>query len=91
MSYLEMLAATYRLPNPSTAEDLELRGHTVLSFGENVLVTGYYDGYFSAIYEHLDNDLSCEGPLGLLEISEEQFEDDGHAIQWAIKYLEGRL
>ena len=81
---------TYRLPNPSCQEDLECRWSRVLRFGDKVLVAGYhYNGtgkpsYYGAVYEHLDNDLSCEGTIGLIEVSGVEFEDDGHAIAWAI-------
>ena len=81
---------TYRLPNPTTAEDLETRWSKVLNFGDKVLLAGYYysgknkPSYFAAVYEHLDDDLSCEGAIGLRAASEVDFEDDGHAIAWAI-------
>ncbi len=50
----------------------------------------YYNGkgkprYFGAVYEHLDDDLSCEGVIGLRTASEVEFEDDGHAIAWAMQ------
>lgn len=85
----------YRLSNPSTLEDLEMQfsdmDGKVLSFGDKVLVAGYFwNGpgqpcYFGAVYEHLDDDMSCEGTLGLAEVSEVEFEDDGHAIAWAMQ------
>ena len=81
----------YRLPNPSTPEDLETAGLKVLEFGDKVLaVVYYYNGYHNApylgvVYEHLDGDLSCEGAVGLYAISKTFFVDDGHAIQWAIE------
>ncbi len=85
----------YRLPNPTTSEDLEMRfsgmDGKVLNFGDKVLLAGhYYNGrnkpcYFGAVYEHLDNDLSCEGAIGLAAVSEVEFEDDGHAIAWAMQ------
>ena len=81
---------TYRLPNPTTAEDLECRWSKVLTFGDKVLLAGhYYSGagkpsYFGAVYEHLDDDTSCEGAIGLYAVSEVEFEDDGHAIAWAM-------
>ena len=62
---------TYRLPNPTTPEDLESRWSKVLNFGDKVLLAGYfYNGkgepsYFGAVYEHLDDDLSCEGTTAL--------------------------
>ncbi|MBO5567716.1 MAG: hypothetical protein J6N53_02475 [Lachnospiraceae bacterium] len=81
---------TYRLPNPTTAEDLETRWSKVLNFGDKVLLAGYfYNGknkpsYFGAVYEHLDDDMSCEGTIGLKTVSEVAFEDDGHAMAWAM-------
>ena len=85
---------TYRLPNPSTPEDLECRWSKVLNFGDKVLLAGYYYNgqnkpcYFGAVYEHLDDDLSCEGIIGLRTASEVAFEDDGHAIAWAMTHTE---
>ena len=61
---------TYRLPNPTTPEDLECRWSKVLNFGDKVLLAGYYysgkskPSYFGAVYEHLDDDMSCEGTIG---------------------------
>ena len=84
----------YRLPNPTTSEDLEMRfsgmDGKILNFGDRVLLAGYYwNGkgqpcYFGAVFEHLDDDLSCEGAIGLRAVSEVEFEDDGHAIAWAL-------
>lgn len=83
---------TYRLPNPTTPEDLEMRFSKTLNFGETVLMAGYYyngpgePSYFAAVYEYLeDGDHDCESTIGLKEVSEVEFEDDGHAIAWAIK------
>ena len=82
---------TYRLPNPTTPEDLESRWSKILTFGDKILLAGhYYNGagkpsYFGAVYEHLDDDFSCEGTLGLRAASEVEFEDDGHAIAWAMQ------
>ena len=78
---------TYRLPNPSTPEDLECRWTKVLNFGDKVLLAGHYYT-FGAVYEHLDDDLSCEGIIGLRTASEVAFEDDGHAIAWAMAHTE---
>ena len=84
----------YRLPVKSTEEDLELRfsgmDGKVLNYGEKVLVAGYYyngcgmANWFGAVYEHIDDDLSCEGELGIWAVSDSQFEDEGHAIAWAL-------
>ena len=81
---------TYRLPNPATMEDLESRGVKVLRFGDKVLLAGYfYNGmdmpcYYGSVYEYLTDDTSCEGTIGLSDVSEAEFEDDGHAIAWAM-------
>jgi hypothetical protein len=94
MTNTEKLARTYRLPNPSTPEDLEMRfsgmdGKT-LTFGDKVLVAGYYyngrgaNSYYAATYTFLDDDHDCESAVELTTVSEEFFEDDGHAIAWAI-------
>ncbi len=85
----------YRLPNPTTPEDLGMRfsgmGGKVLNFGEKVLLAGYfYNGknkpsYFGAVYEYLeDGKHDCESPIGLCIASGVEFEDDGHAIAWAM-------
>ena len=80
---------TYRLPNPSTPENLECRWSKILNFGDKVLLAGYYYNgknqpcYFGATYEFLTDDTTCEGSIGLRVASEVEFEDDGHAILWA--------
>ena len=83
---------TYRLPNPSTPEDLEMRFSKILNFGETVLLAGYYyngpgkPAYFAATYEYLeDGDHDCESTIGLRAVSEVEFNDDGHAIAWAMQ------
>ena len=84
----------YRLPNPTTSEDLEMRfsgmDGKVLNFGGRVLLAGYYwngkgqPSYFAAVYEHLDDDMSCEGTIGLSAVSDVSFTDDGSAIAWTL-------
>lgn len=86
---------TYRLPNPTTSEDLEMHtgmGGKVLNFGNKVLLAGYYYSgrnkpcYFGAVYEYLeDGRHDCESTIGLVVASEVEFEDDGHAIAWAMQ------
>ncbi len=81
----------YKLQNPSTPEDLECKWDKVLTFGDKVLVAGYfYNGmgkpcYFGATYEFLEDNFTCEGTVGLRAVSEVEFEDDGHAIAWAMQ------
>lgn len=82
---------TYSLPNPTTPEDLETRWSKVLTFGDKVILAGhYYNGrnkacYYGATYEFLTDDRTCEGTIGLRAASEVEFEDDGHAIAWAMR------
>ena len=80
----------YRLPNPTTQEDLECHWSKVLNFGDKVLLAGYCyqpggPSYFGAVYEHLDEDRTCEGAIGLCAVSDLVFEDDGHAMAWAMQ------
>ena len=80
----------FRLPNPASQEDLEGRWSSVLVFGDRVLMAGYYyngdaPSYFAAVYEFLTHDTTCEGPIGLMSVSDLEFEDNGHAIAWAIE------
>ena len=90
MSEMTKRAETYRLPNPTTPEDLECRWSKTLTFGNKVILAGhFYNGmnkpsYFGAVYEFLTEDTTCEGMVGLKEVSGIDFEDDGHAIAWAI-------
>lgn len=81
----------FRLPNPTTQEDLECRWSKVLRYGERVLVAGHYyqhggPCFYGAVYEHLDEDMSCEGVIGLRVVSNLAFEDEGSAIAWAIRH-----
>lgn len=57
--------------------------------GKVLLAGHYYNGlnkpcFYGAVYEHLDDDLSCEGAIGLRTVSEVEFIDEGHAIAWAL-------
>ena len=69
-------ADSYRLQRATTPEGLELKmmhgGGAVLTFSDRILVAGYY-------YNH-----TCEGRVELVSISEDTFEDNGHAIAWAM-------
>ena len=81
----------YRLPNPTTPEDLETRWSKVLTFGNRVALAGYfYSGkgkpcWFGAAYEFLTDDHTCEGAIGLRAASAVEFIDDGHAAMWAMQ------
>lgn len=87
----EMSARTFRLPECTTREDLECRWSVVLQFGDKVLLAGYYymgarqPCWFGAVYKFSTADHSCEGRIALRNISQCFFEDEGHAIAWAMK------
>ena len=91
MSKMIELAKEYRLPLKSTQEDMESRWETVLRYGDRILVAGHWynqDGksWIAAVYEFLDdNETTCEDFIGIREVAEERFSDNGHAIAWAIK------
>ena len=58
------------------------------AIGADSLMVGEKEGkpcYFGAVYEHLDNDLSSEGTIGLAAVSDVEFEDYGHEIAWAMQ------
>ena len=87
-------AASYRLPEATTPEMLEVRlmndRGTLLTFDDRILVAGYfYDPsgrcYYGAAYRFTTEDHTCEGAIGLKAVSGVEFEDDGHAIAWAMQ------
>ena len=86
-------ASTYRLQTTTTPENLEMmlmhNGGTILTFGDYTLIAGYfYDpngrSYFGAAYRFITADHTCEGEIELVNISDETFADNGHAIAWAM-------
>jgi hypothetical protein len=86
-------ADTYRLQKTTTPENLEMRmmtgEGTILTFGDRILVAGYYynpngRSYYGATYRFTTADHTCEGEIELTAISEDTFEDNGHAIAWAM-------
>lgn len=82
-------AEARRLPTITTPEDLEMSFSTVLNFGDYTLVAGYYympDGksYYGAVYRFTTADHTCEGQVKLVTTSDEQFEDNGHAVAWSM-------
>ena len=86
-------ADTYGLQGITTPERLEMRfaygnGKTI-NFGDFTLIAGYYykpnsGCYFGAVYRFSTDNHTCEGKVELISISDDTFEDDGHAIAWAI-------
>ena len=91
--YTAKKAKELRLATTSTPENLEGRfscgdGKTI-TFGDLTIITGYlYRGvrensYFWAAYR---NDGGVEDATNLEAVSEEFFEDDGHALQAAFAW-----
>ena len=89
-------AKTYRLPETTTPENLETRfftgSATFLTFGNKTLMAGYYysgrnaNSYFGAVYEFTTDDHTCEGEIRRTAVSDKMFEDNGHAIAWAMAH-----
>ncbi len=86
-------ASTYRLPATTTPENLETRlmgdRGTILTFGDRILVAGYFYNpngrcYFAATYRFTTANHTIEGEIKLTAIAEDTFEDNGHAIAWAM-------
>ena len=81
----------YRLPEIATPEELECRWSCTLNFGSRILLAGhYYSGagkpsYYGAVYEFTTDDHTCEGQINLVVASDAAFEDNGHAIAWAMQ------
>ena len=86
-------ANAYRLPTTTTPENLEMQmmhnGGTILTYGDFTLVAGYYynpngQSYYGAIYRFTTADHTCEGKIELVDIAEDTFADNGHAMAWAM-------
>lgn len=92
--YTENKAARYRMPNTTTMENLAMKVNAmdgaVLKMGDRVLVTDRgWKGFIAAVYEFVDtpeetglDEIECR--LNLVTMSQEVFEDGGHAIAWAM-------
>ncbi len=93
--YTENFATRYWLPNTSTMENLSMKvtagEGAVLRMGDKVLVTDHaWKGFIAAVYEFIETPeetgygyIECR--LNLIAMSEELFEDGGHAIAWAMQ------
>ena len=87
---IEAVALRYRLPETTTPENLECMWSKTLTFGNFILSAGnYFNGpgqnnYYGIIYTFTTDDHTCEGEIRIVAISDEFFEDQGHAIAWAI-------
>lgn len=86
------------LRDRETIESLEMRldQAAVLTYDGAVIVSGFYwngpsrPAYFAAIYETLwDSIVDPESDLELVTTSPIFFEDNGHAIAWALNIITG--
>ena len=80
------------LPLITTIEELATRFSSakILTLGEWVIMAGYrYNGlnkdcWYGAIYEFISDGRTCEDTIRFVEVSDEFFQDDGHAVKWAM-------
>lgn len=89
---MNKLIRDYRIKRQTTPEELEMGEGKVITFGDKIIMIGYYyhrdnNCYIATIYEFIGDDHTVEGPLELKQVSEERFIDDGHAIEWALKQV----
>ncbi|MBR0076259.1 MAG: hypothetical protein IJP96_10955 [Synergistaceae bacterium] len=93
MTDLERKADKYRLDLTTTPERIKVDFFTsdavFLEFGDKFLMSCYTwknkTGYYAAIYQFTTDNYDCDGTIELVKISDEFFEDKGHAIEWALK------
>ena len=90
--------STYRLPNPTTPEDLGCRSGVQANYSDFVIFTSWYGqgpgkpDTFAVIYETLDPEgLYSESTIAINTATAVEFEDTGHAIEWAINYINDKL
>ena len=92
-NYTAQKAKTYRLEATSTPENLEGRfscgdGKTI-AFGNLTIIAGYFyigpkaNSYFWAAYR---NEGGIEDSTNLEAVSNDLYEDDGHALQAAFNW-----
>lgn len=98
MAALDKRRKELRLRWRETPESLDRlvlhEGATTVLYGDKILLAGWnFNGigepsWYGAVYETLGDEY--QGPetdLGLAAISPGFFEDDGHAIEWAINAI----
>lgn len=87
---LKKLVEAYGLSKKTTSEKLDVRWEHVMEYGDKVIMAGYFynvgNCWFAASYRYTTEDHTCEGEIKPVAVSEERFEDAGHAIEWAMKH-----
>lgn len=93
--YTKNMENGYCLPNTTTMEKLSMKvtagEGAVLKMGSRVLVTDYtWKGFIAGVYEFIETPeetgygyIECR--LNLICMSEELYDDGGHAIAWAMQ------
>ena len=79
----------YRFDTSTTMEELEMNCNSygaVLKHGDKVIlaVMNYKGETLAAVYESRSGHLDIESEIELTEIADQTFEDNGHAVAWAI-------
>lgn len=79
----------YRFPLTTTMEELDMDTNcygAVLKFGNKVIFAGmnYKGETLAAVYQSKSGHLDIESEIELIEIADQTFEDNGHAVAWAI-------
>lgn len=95
MTDLERKAVEYHLDFVTTPERIGVKFFTaqavLLNFGNKILMSKYCytwkneTGYCAAVYIFTTENHDCDGTIELVKVSDELFEDNGHAIEWALK------
>ena len=79
----------YRFLLTATMEELNMDTNcygAVLKYGNKAILAGmnYKGETLAAIYESRSGHLDIESEIELIEIADQTFEDNGHAVAWAI-------
>ena len=82
----------YRFEASTTMEQLEMNSNSygaVLKYRNKVIFAAmnYKGEILAAIYESKDAHLTIESRIELDEIADQTFEDNGHAVAWAISRI----
>lgn len=99
MSMKEMKEIRSRIPKTTTRERLEhyyMDGEMLCApyGGYLIAVDDTYTtkknmvlGYFGIVYKYTTKERECESEVKFVALSPKLFPDEGHAIEWAINYI----
>ena len=91
-----MNTTRYRVPTRTTEEILETSWHHTVKYGEYVIIAGHYwwvgaegSNWYAGIFQYIDdNKKNVDDDMELVELTEIEFEDPGHAYRWAFETIE---